>query len=36
MVPAAVESFGEREPVSAIASVPREWLAALPANACAA
>ena len=30
MVPAAVESFGEREPVSAIASVPREWLAALP------
>ena len=30
MVPAPVEAFGEREPVSAVDSVPRDWLAALP------
>lgn len=30
MVPAALDAFGEREPVSATTAVPREWLAALP------
>ncbi len=30
MVPMQAEGFGAREPVSATAAVPREWLAALP------
>ncbi len=30
MVPTAMDAFGEREPASATAAVPREWLAALP------